>query len=190
MPPPRVHAFALAPHPSSPRSPLQRIGGRVTPVPGGLLVSYALAGELDRVRLPEPKPPRFADGLWRHTCCEAFVARAGEPGYLEFNLAPSGEWAVYRFKGPRDPLPFDAGFDPAAWDPHVTVCRNPGALELDAVLRLDPARRDAGRLVLGLSAVIEDDAGSLSYWALRHPGAEPDFHHPEAFALELDPVRD
>jgi hypothetical protein len=33
--------------------------------------------------------------------------------------------------------------------------------------------------------VIEEGDGVLSYWALRHPAARPDFHHPEGFALEI-----
>ena len=36
-----------------------------------------------------------------------------------------------------------------------------------------------------LTAVVEDDRGSLSYWALRHAPGNPDFHDPDAFALEL-----
>jgi hypothetical protein len=43
-------------------------------------------------------------------------------------------------------------------------------------------------LQLALSAVIEDDRGTLSYWALKHPSGKPDFHHPEAFALEVAPL--
>ena len=30
---------------------------------------------------------------------------------------------------------------------------------------------------LGLTAVIEAQDGHLSYWALHHPAAQPDFHH-------------
>ena len=47
----------------------------------------------------------------------------------------------------------------------------------------------SGKLKLGLSAVIEGADGGLSYWALRHPPGKPDFHHPEAFVLELDEIR-
>jgi len=42
---------------------------------------------------------------------------------------------------------------------------------------------------LGLSAVIEERNGRKSYWALRHPAGQPDFHHPDCFALELAPAR-
>jgi hypothetical protein len=39
--------------------------------------------------------------------------------------------------------------------------------------------------LLGLSAVIEEMNGRLSYWALAHPPGKPDFHHADCFALEL-----
>ena len=76
-------------------------------------------------------------------------------------------------------------------NPGITVRTTAEKLELDAQVRLgqlSPTYLDA-RLSLGLSAVIEDDSGTLSYWALRHPSARPDFHHPDSFALELDEVR-
>lgn len=38
---------------------------------------------------------------------------------------------------------------------------------------------------LGLSAVIEEGSGCVSYWALAHPSAKPDFHHPGSFILTL-----
>jgi hypothetical protein len=65
-------------------------------------------------------------------------------------------------------------------------------LELCATLalaRLSPAYADAP-LVMGVSAVIVARDGSRSYWALVHPAEKPDFHHPDAFALTLDALRD
>jgi len=41
------------------------------------------------------------------------------------------------------------------------------------------------RLLIAMAAVVEDEGGRLSYWALRHPPGKPDFHHPDSFALEL-----
>lgn len=38
---------------------------------------------------------------------------------------------------------------------------------------------------MGLSAIIETNDGTKSYWALRHPPGKPDFHHRDCFALEL-----
>jgi len=33
--------------------------------------------------------------------------------------------------------------------------------------------------------VIEEAAGTLSYWALCHPPGRPDFHHSDNFVLEI-----
>ena len=43
----------------------------------------------------------------------------------------------------------------------------------------------SGKKHLGLSAVLEYQNLELSYWALCHPGAQPDFHHPNSFVIEL-----
>ena len=126
-------------------------------------MSFRLRGDPGRLRIPERRLPRFRDGLWRHTCFEVFVGRRGSRAYREYNLSPSGEWAVYAFDRYR-------------------VRRR------ERVLR--PAFRgrslrlpESGRLRIGLAAVVEDKDGRLSYWALRHPPGKPDFHHPRAFAL-------
>jgi hypothetical protein len=62
-----------------------------------------------------------------------------------------------------------------------------GKLEVDVSIRLDrlsPAYLDA-TLALALSAVVENSDGTLSYWALKHPPGRPDFHHADAYVLEL-----
>jgi hypothetical protein len=152
-----------------------------------LAVTYSLEGELARLRVPPPRRPRVAERLWEHTCCEVFIARAGLPAYHELNLAPSGEWAAYAFARYRKgTLLADEDLDP-----RIAVRSSADGLALDASIRLDrlsPALAHA-RLALALSAVLEDDAGVLSYWALKHPPGAPDFHHPDAFALELDEIR-
>jgi hypothetical protein len=148
-----------------------------------LVLTFALEGNLARLRIPTPQPPRRVDNLWRHTCFEAFLRHKGEPAYCEFNFAPSGEWAAYAFRRYRD------GMSPVQdVAPRVVVRRTKDRLELDARIRLEclPPGQPHTRLQLALSAIIEDDQGVLSYWALTHPPGRPDFHHPDAFALELE----
>jgi hypothetical protein len=36
-----------------------------------------------------------------------------------------------------------------------------------------------------LSAVIEDEDGNVTYWALAHPGTQPDFHDSAAWTAGL-----
>lgn len=40
-------------------------------------------------------------------------------------------------------------------------------------------------LEVGVSCVLEHGNGEKSYWALSHPGRQPDFHNPEGFVLKV-----
>ena len=100
-------------------------------------------------------------------------------GYREFNFSPSGQWAAYAFRRYRDGGALDCELAP-----EIAVRRTANRLELDARIRRDflPQGRP---LRLGLSAVVEDAHGVLSYWALQHPADKPDFHHSDSFAIPL-----
>jgi len=167
-------------HPGSASEALRGVAARVHRTREGIALTYSLEGQLERLRIPPPRPPRIAERLWQHTCCEIFIARKGLRGYHEFNLAPSGEWAAYAFARYRDGAPL---LDEKL-DPRISVRSSEEKLELDAFIRVDRAA-----LSLALAAVVEDEDGALSYWALKHPPGKPDFHHPDAFAAELDEVR-
>lgn len=141
------------------------------------------------------QPPRRRDGLWHHTCFEAFVGAAGSPHYWELNLSPNGDWNVYRFSAYRSGQQSDEGYaalpctrlGPRAAPPHGD-CRQspPRALVVLALRwRLPPALQAAGGLQLGLASVLEHSDGALSYWALQHPGSEPDFHDARGWTLSL-----
>lgn len=146
--------------------------------PDELILEYSITGTMTDLCIPAVRAPCRADELWRHTCFEAFVGGPGE-GYLEINLSPSTEWAAYRFDAYRQ------GMAPASLvtAPVVVVRRAAERLGLSATLRL-PAPEAAAALStrrLALAAVIEDAGGRLSWWALAHPAAKPDFHHPQSF---------
>jgi len=150
---------------------------------GSVALRYSLKGDITRLRIPPPRYPRRADRLWQHTCFEVFIAVKGEPTYYEFNFSPSGEWAAYGFKSYRDGGPIeDDGLHP-----EIVVRSAANIFELEAIVRLDrlPAITRQMPLRIGLSAVIEENDGTLSHWALKHPPGKPDFHHPDSFALEL-----
>lgn len=186
MPPDPVHAVTLTCHPETPTDAVRGIAARVCRKRDEVLaVTYTLEGDLDRLRVPAPRTPRVANGLWQHTCCEIFIACKGLPAYYEFNLSPSGEWAAYAFDSYRSPRAGESHTVGLA--PQVAVHGVASKLELDAVIRLDrlSAPYLGAPLSLALSAVVEDSDGVLSYWALRHPPGKPDFHHPEAFALGI-----
>ena len=150
-----------------------------------ITVRFRLDGCLDRLAIPPVRARERRDELWRHTCFEVFVRRAGESGYAEFNLSPSGEWAAYRFDAYRSGMRELE----VAQAPTAKIRR--GESRLDAALRIAPVPEPWSRaevLRIAASAVVEDADGALAYWALAHPAAAPDFHHPAAFVLELWPA--
>ena len=63
-----------------------------------------------------------------------------------------------------------------------------GRYEFEATLDLDRLGLPEDRpWRAALSAVIEEASGTKSYWALAHPPGKPDFHHSDAFVLDLFP---
>ena len=158
------------------------VEARIT-APMQLVCHYALQADITRVRLPDSPRGARAEGLWRHTCFEVFVASVGAAVYYEFNFSPALAWTAYRFEDYR------RGMAPArlAQPPRLHVQSSPASFELAATLDLaglaDLAA--APRLQLALAAVVEDEVGRLAHWALRHAPGKPDFHHREGFTLEL-----
>jgi hypothetical protein len=151
---------------------------------GVLTITYLLNGAVDQLRIPPYQSTRRADGLWRSSCFEAFVGAKNDAEYYEFNFSPSGEWAVYQFRDYRDGGPIEVD----RFEPVISVRQESRTLELCAVIRLDhlPELQLDVRLSVGLSAVIKGSDARLSYWALKHPPGEPDFHHPDSFVIEIN----
>jgi|SRR5512139_222235 len=180
----KTQSVALACHPSSPTvavtglSASARVGGA-----GKLAVRFALEADMSRIVLPRTRPPARADELWRHTCFEVFVGLPESEAYCELNFSPSGEWAIYGFVGYR------RGMAPieVRRPPRIAVRPTPRGLVLEAVTHLEelPMPRRGSPLRAGVAAVIEETDGRLTYWALAHPSALPDFHHRLGFALQV-----
>jgi hypothetical protein len=171
-------------HPATPAQSVRSVQAQVSWGNGETLaLTFSLQGNLARLRIPAPQPSCRTDGLWQHTCFEAFIRHQGDPRYCEFNFSPSGEWAAYTFRRYRDGTPLAQDVAPC-----IAVRRMGDRLELDAVIQLDclPPAQLRARVQLALCAVVEDEQGMLSYWALTHPPSRPDFHHPDAFTLELE----
>ena len=174
-------------HPDTPCAAVESIESFLRWQKGPVLtVTYLIKGAIDLLRIAPFESARRADDLWHHTCFEAFIGAKNDSEYYEFNFSPAGEWAAYAFRDYRDGGPCDSD----GLEPKIVVQRSAASLELSAVLRLAhlPGLQPNICLSVGLSAVIEDLNGSLSYWALKHPPGKPDFHHLDNFALEFEPA--
>jgi hypothetical protein len=154
----------------------------------GLMLHYELAGALDNLLIPGLQSPNEMDGLWQHTCFEAFVAVVDDETrtrYHEFNFSPSGQWAAYAFTNYRQRKVWHASSPPT-----IRYTRSSNQLTLGTVINIAdlPDKPVHQPYRLGLSAVLETKKGGLSYWALCHPSGAPDFHHRRGFTLSLNPA--
>jgi hypothetical protein len=176
------HALRL--HPESRCDAVSAVAVDVArPAPTSLALRFFLTGAMSDLALPPVALSTRADELWRHTCFEVFLRPATSAGYYEFNLAPSTQWAAYRFSDYRTGMSVANEAAAPRIDTHGTVASYELRAHLDLGRLVDPAPGAPWRL--GLSAVVEEATGRKSYWALAHPPGKPDFHHPDCFALEL-----
>jgi len=130
-----------------------------------------------RFVMPKSKDPGRRDKLWQSTCFEAFVQEEGASAYREHNFAPSGDWAAYDCADRRKEM---ANAD-LANPPYIRLEDNLTWWTLGATFAIEAGKRWR----LGLSAVIEEQDGTKSYWALAHGGDKPDFHDPACFIARL-----
>lgn len=183
-----VLAFELQPFGQNATELGLRLAGWLKREGAELRLRYQLSGTLDSVVVPPPATdtPERRDGLWEHTCFELFLAAEGAQPYWEVNLAPNGDWNLYRLEDYRQ------GLQPVPDREAMPFTVNKGAegLHLTITLALPEELGQACKarpLRLGMSAVIEQQGGVVSYWALAHGGAEADFHRREDFRLRLEP---
>lgn len=149
--------------------------------PGQLSLTYWLRGNRNGIYWPPAAASERTDELWRRTCFEAFVHPADGQAYLEFNVAPSTQWAAYRFSGYRAGMEVERNVGA----PRIELEGDQASWAVRVQLDLGQALPDDGPWRLGLNAVIEAVGGSLSYWALAHPRGKPDFHHSATLAWKL-----
>ena len=176
-----MQALPLVCHPATPCSYVSAVTARVDRLSEDLLILYyQIEGDIDQLQLPPQRRSAHTDGLWQHTCFEAFVRPDGARDYVEFNFSPSSEWAVYRFDDHRRGM---AAIEPQQ-APKIICRRREQRLEADIDVHLSGLMPQTD-LYLALAVVLEDQQGTLCYWALNHPPGNADFHHDAGFTLRL-----
>jgi hypothetical protein len=180
------HRIELTAHPATPSDAIRNLQAHVAvPRQGILALRYMLHADMSRVRVAfeGTAPPGRTDGLWKHTCFEAFIRPDESPGYYELNFSAAKQWAGYRFDAYREgmvPVELPGPLE-------ISVRHTARELQLDALVSLPFAytRHSSPRPRLALTAVVEEDSGRLCFWSARHPQGKPDFHHPDGYVIEL-----
>jgi hypothetical protein len=158
------------------------VEGRIAREGKRLRVDYAVHDPAATLRIPPAAPtPRRRDELWQATCLELFLALPGQEAYREFNLSPSGDWAIYQLDGYRRGLRPDPAWTALPFSRHDEA----GVLQLSLETTLPPELAAAPQLEAAITAVLQHHDGHCGYWALLHPGPEADFHRREGFGLRI-----
>ena len=148
-----------------------------------LILKYIVKGDIDGLDLPAHTQSERAEDLWEETCMEIFLRPEGGDAYFEMNFSPSSQWAVYHFKDHRDPLPNPEVLQPPVVRTHLENASF--TLFADIDLSQFPELGQGKMLNIGLSAVVEELSGRISYWALEHAPEEPDFHNKDCFIHQV-----
>ena len=158
-----------------------KIDGAISRFNNQLNIKYVLSN-LATIIIPQTNKISLRRyNLWEHTCFEFFLRIKDTTKYWEFNLAPSGNWNVFRFLNYRlniaeekafEALPFDVSQDAKFITVEVNVDLN----------KIVTANQD---LEVAISTVVENQDRELSYWALTHPKSEADFHHQDSFIINV-----
>ncbi len=171
----------LLPHPDHPPVAIRSIEARVIGIDENWLrLRWRIDGAAQLV-VPAFAGKGRADGLWKTTCFEAFLKPEGGEAYVELNLSPSERWAAYDFAAYREGM-VERAFPR---EPECTMRKGEQLAIFDAAVPMGGL--PTLPVALGLSAVIEEEGGHISYWALAHPESKPDFHHASCFAATLEP---
>ena len=179
-PQPVQHPFALRSFAPSPAS--LALAGSVRRDGDHLSLRYRLEDPEGLVLVPPASAaPRRSYDLWNSTCFEVFLAEPGAEPYWEVNLAPSGDWNLFRLSGYRQGLTPEPAINALPF----VVERAGGGLDLMVTLDLGALPLAGRPLELAVTAVVELQDGEILYWALDHPGEQADFHRRDGFLLRI-----
>ena len=175
-----MQTHSLVPHPDTAPLGVSAIAARITPDGDWLRLRWRIEGA-QRLVVPAFAGKGRSGGLWQTTCFELFLQVPGEEGYTELNLSPSERWNAYDFSAYRQ------GMAERAFPREPTCAMRKG----EAVAIFDAAVPASALPPLpwraNLTAVIEEEGGVKSYWALAHPPGKPDFHDAACFVAEVAP---
>jgi hypothetical protein len=175
-----MQTHLLVAHPSHPPLAVSQVEARIIGRDANWLrVRWRVEGSQQLVAPPFAGKGR-ADELWQTTCFELFLKPHDEGNaYVELNLSPSERWNAYDFEAYR----WGMQERPFPREPECTMRRGSSFAIFDAAI--PRSGLPAADFAMGLCAVIEEEGGTKSYWALAHPDGAPDFHASACFAVAL-----
>ncbi|MDO9181573.1 MAG: hypothetical protein Q7U04_04155 [Bacteriovorax sp.] len=148
-----------------------------------IFISYRIRQGLSLIELGESAPDKTRHlKLWEKTCFELFIKNEANQ-YIEFNFSPNFQWNCFYFNFQGEAL--------KEWEqmqmPVIDVLLSSDHYLLFAEIKKDyfPEGFFDTDLHAGITSVIKDKKGTLSYWALSHADTRPNFHHFDSFKYKF-----
>lgn len=148
-------------------------------------ISYRIRRGVTLIDLGDPAPHKNrVSNLWEKTCFELFIKNKKDQ-YIEFNFSPNFEWNCFYFNKSGDGLKEWEKMPTPAID--ILLSSEHFLLFIDIKKENFPKEffKDKSQLSAGITSVIKDKSGSLSYWALTHADTRPNFHHFDSFKYKF-----
>ena len=143
-----------------------------------LTFHYQVFGDVEKIKIPPLiTEPSREDNLWEDTCFEFFLGVMNSPVYWEFNLSPSGNWNVYSFTNYREGMKLEKAFSCLPFQ----FTKESDHLSVQIKIGLDKIIKDPQNIEIAITMVLKDNDDNISYWAIKHPGSEADFHRRDSF---------
>lgn len=148
-------------------------------------ISYRIKKNLPLIDLGSSTPNKARRvSLWEKTCFELFIKNKNDQ-YIEFNFSPNFEWNCFYFNKKGDAL--------KEWEqmprPETDILLSSEHFFLFVDIRKEFFPKGffeiGSELSAGITSVIKDTSGSMSYWALSHADTRPNFHHFDSFKYKF-----
>lgn len=151
-------------------SPLRAVASHFEISESHIFLEFRLSGSFEDLNIIKQKGAvGRKDNLWENTCLELFLLNSQTGEYIEINISPWGDWNCYLFSCYRkDMRAYNLG---APWVKKVG--------NLGWKLTIDRPHFSFDKI--NIAAVLKYRSGTKEYWALSHPGSQPDFHNESAF---------
>ena len=174
--------FVLTPY-DLPLAPQIQIQSELNINDESVYISYKITGDLPGIDLGIGRAlHNRVIKLWEKSCFELFIKNKND-NYIEFNFSPEFEWDAFYFTKLGD---------------EALEYEKVNSVDIDILLSMDVfhllARIDKhkfpenffdGELSAGITSVIKDKKGVISYWALSHEDSRPNFHNFKTFKYKF-----
>lgn len=148
---------------------------------------YTVEGDISQINFDHLTDKPLSNrviGLWQSTCFEFFLRTKNtqkENEYIEFNFSPNNYWNSFHFTSLRGDL--------KEYEEIKAIEIKKQILKNKYILVVEFKRQDLPHnfsriddLEFSMTGILRNkETNQESFWAIKHQGSKPDFHHPGSY---------